>query len=87
MMTDAIEALNEFDVVEKPLVFHRGETSEYYQKIAMAVKKLGNDQSISIPVSKFTSKNFRASMAAVAKRMGVKISSTIKGANVLVWKK
>jgi len=85
MMTDAIEALNEFEVVQKPAVFQKG--SELYQKISLACSKLGNDQSLSIPLSKFESKHCRISMENIEKKMGIRIQSTIKGANVLVWKK
>ncbi len=48
-MTQTIDALNEFEVVEKPkdVKAYQGK----YEKLFLALKNLANDKSLSIPLS------------------------------------
>ena len=83
-MTNDIEALNDFKVIDKPLDLGASETP--YLKIARAVKLLANDKCIELPLTFFKTKHFRASLSTQAKRLGVKIRSTIKNQTVYIWK-
>ena len=82
-MTDDIEALNAFTVVDKPTDLGY-ETP--YMKIARACKLLANDKSIKLPVTFFKTKNYKPSISNAGKRLGIKLKSCVKGQEVYIWK-
>jgi hypothetical protein len=83
-MTETVEALNEFKVVPKPEDLHR---EGMYIKIARAVKVLGNESSLEIPMNMFKCKNFAASIQSAARRIGVKVGTCRKNGVVYVFKR
>lgn len=83
-MTEDIEALNEFNVVDRPKDICL-ETP--YTKIARAAKLLANDKAISLPLTFFKTKNFKPSIQSAAKRVGIKVKTVVQAGNVYIWKK
>jgi hypothetical protein len=83
-MTNDIEALNDFKVVDKPTDIGY-ETP--YMKIARACKLLATDKAIELPVSFFKTKNYRPSISNAGKRLGIKIKSVVKNGVVFIFKK
>lgn len=83
-MTEDIEALNEFQIVDRPKDIG-SETP--YTKIARAAKLLANDKALSLPLSFFKTKNFKPSINSAAKRVGIQVKTVIQQGNVYIWKK
>lgn len=84
-MTEDVEALNAFKVIDKPEGIEISETP--YMKIARAVKLLANDKCIELPETFFKTKNFKPSISSAGKRLGIKIRSTLKNHTVYIWRK
>lgn len=83
-MTEDIEALNEFQVVDKP----KDVCSETpYTKIARAAKLLAAEKALCLPISFFKSKNFKPSIQSAAKRIGIKVRTVVQHGNVYIWKR
>ena len=83
-MTNDIEALNDFKVVDKPTDIGY-ETP--YLKIARACQLLANEKAIELPVSFFNTKNFKPSISNAGKRIGIKIKTVVKNGVVFIFKR
>ena len=83
-MTDDIEALTQFTVVDKPqhICF---ETP--YVKLAKAASLLANDKAICLPQTYFKTKNFAPSISSAAKRIGIKVRILKQQGNVYIFKR
>ena len=84
-MTDDIEALNDFKIVDKPKTLDTYVTE--YSKIAKACSLLNGEKCIELPLSFFKTKNFKPSIHNAGKRIGIKIKSVIQNGVVYIWKK
>ena len=82
-MTEDLEALVAFNVVEKPQDLGY---STPYMKIGRACKNLANDKALALPLTFFKSKNYRPSIANAGKRLGIKLKSCVKEQTVYIWK-
>jgi hypothetical protein len=80
-MTEDMDALKDFQTGAIPVVI----SDTPYSKIAKAAKLLKNDTALHIPISKFKTKNFRPSISAAGKKIGIKLRTYVQNGIVHVW--
>ncbi len=84
-MTEDIEVLNEFQIVDRPKILDTYVTE--YSKIAKACSLLHGEKCIQLPTSFFKTKNFKPSIANAGKRIGIKIKTVVQNGIVYIWKR
>lgn len=88
-MTEVIEALNEFEVIKRPVEAELQSQKGKYAKLMLALKHLNNQDSIRLPLNYIKGANFQSWLINIKqqckKKHNIKVGGMLQNGSIVVW--